>query len=322
MDKNFFPIETPYNSDDYKIMKDAVNQGIDSHLEAFTKSEFKKSPNFNNKFLWNIHVSELPILYRRLEKLYDETGNEDYMSIADDIRNVADTSETAIAQDGMDPEDLDETMEITEEELREMIQGQLETIDPYDPMDDNQTIDGEPAGNSDLARHSMMNRGIENYIDDDTTTQELASENSSDSLTNAHGENLKPQTIDEVTDMERYEDVVFMQGDEAELPLELLYNDGPEAALEYLKQWHNPGEGQGSNKLGHSSNNDKFEKDGYIMSWNKHIPYFLLQYDTEYGLNEDSQMKRHLAGQRGKDVPLGQHAPHSQVAIKNYKKKR
>ena len=243
----FFPIETPYSSKDYEIMKSVVNTGIDSSLEAFTKSQFKKSPNFNNKFLWNIHTSELSILYRRLEELYEKTGDDDYQSFLDDVKNAA------------------------------------------------------------------------------TSPEEEMAETSSDSLTNQHVENIKPSTIDETTDTERYEDVVFVQGDEAEEPINILDEKGEDAALAYLIQWHNPGEHMGRNELSHGSNDRTYEKDGYIMSWNTHIPYIGLQYDTQHGqadLEEDSQMKRHLAGQRVKigNMPLGQHAPHSQASIKEIKK--
>jgi hypothetical protein len=313
---DFFPIETPYDSKDYKMMQKVVNMGIDSHLEAFTKSEFKKSPSFANKFLWNIHNSELPILYRRLEKLYDESGDDDYQSLLDDIKNVAGNSEEAVSG-----------------EMDEM-------LDPYDPMNANQTQDGFPAGNSDLQGDdsvmaeiafeiseaelkemiqsqlaAMNNPGIENYIDDDTKAQELAAESSSDSLMNQHGQNLKPETLDE-TYGDRYERIVFMQGDEASEAMDIMHNDGPEATLEYLKQWHYPGEHDGSNEIGAGKYDDKFEKDGYIMNWNSRLPYISLVYDTQAQMNEDSQMKRHLAGQRGKDAPLGQHAPHSQATKK------
>lgn len=346
---NFFPIETPYSSKDYEIMKNVVNMGIDSHLEAFVKSEFKKSPNFNNKFLWNIHDSELPILYRRLEQLYDKNGDEDYSSLLSDIKNAAGT-ESEVAS-----------------EIDEM-------IDPYDPMDANQTIDGEPTATSDLAIGGVdtaspngsepsgmpYDQEIENFIDDDTTEQELemseadirniirselqaasssqdrpvtgpttetlpnASENSSDSIENKNGENLKP--LDETTDSERYESVVFMQGDEANEVMDILNNDGRDAAMEYLKQWHDLGHHMGSNKIGAGTQDKTYEKDGYIMNWNPYLPYIGLVYDTHFGqeesMDEDSQMKRHMNGQREKigNMPLGQHTPHSQISI-NIKKK-
>jgi hypothetical protein len=425
---DFFPIETPYDSEDYKLMKAVVNKGIDSRLEGFTKSEFKKSPNFNNKFLWNIHTSELPILYRRLEELYEETGNEDYLSFKEDVQNVADTSMSEI-----------KAGEYGEGELDEM-------IDPYDPMDYNQTVDGYPTSTSDLnadgidtvsapdsvAPAAFKNQAIEDYIDDDTIGQEMMAEveiseaelkemirgnlselsqseaewellhkvvkirnnqdehgnfgkegviasiiepterqlesgyrlvnyvvvfpsgkeytylrtefepvqneslgtlgmsydkqgsefpemeeNSSDSLANQHGMNAKPETlIDETTDTERYEDVVYMQGQEADEVMDILNNDGRDAAMEYLKQWHEPGNHMGRTELGHGTGDKTHEKDGYIMFWNPYLPYIGLTYDTEFGLNEDSMMRRKLTGQRGKTTPLGQHSPHSQAAKK------
>lgn len=259
-DKNFFPIETPYSSKEYEIMKNVVNQGIDSRLNAFTKSEFKKSPFFNNKFLFNVHLSELPILIQRLDDLYNQNGDEDYLTMKEDLEGITNSTEHSNAGE--------EEYEMNEDELREMIRAGV-------------------AG--------MM-------------------ETSSDSLQNAHGENLKPNTMAEVTDTERYEDVVYMQGDEAETAMDILNGEGEEATLEYLKQWHNPGQGQGSNELGHGNMDRTFEKDGYIMAWNPHIPYIGLQYDTESaGMNEDSHMRRHQSSQRGKigDMPLGQHAPNS-----------
>jgi len=346
--KDFFPIETPYDSEDYKLMKSVINKDTDSNSSGFVKSEFRKSPNFNNKFLWNIHESELPILYKRLEELYNETGNSDYESLLNDIQNVADNLKTAIS-----------------DELDEM-------IDPYDPMDLNQTITGEPTDTSDLANGgvdnapayseepTMKNQGIENYIDDDTIGQELTmeiseselkdmirlrlecmtgenpetsgveynkedselpeiEENSSDSLANQHGMNAKPQTtISEITDTEKYEDVIFLQGENAEEAMDILNNDGKEAALEYLKQWHYPGEHMGRNELPHGTQDKTFVKDGYIMAWNPYLPYIGLTFDTSYvsDLDEDSQTIRHRADQRQKTVPIGQHAPHSQVAKK------
>jgi len=324
---DFFKIETPYNSEDYKMMKNVVNKGIDSHLEAFTKSKFERGAD---KFVWNIHNSELPLLYRRLQDLFNETGNFDYEDLLNDIRNVADAEKAAISGDEFGGEDLEEM------------------VDPYDPMDANQTMNGFPAGNSDLNADGIdtapaykpatatPNQDIENYIDDDTIGQMLAKENSSDSLAIAHGENLKPntnendsdslanahgmnakpETIDEITDTERYERVVFLDGSEADEAMDILNNDGRDAALEYLKQWHYPGQGMGSDEIGNGTQDKTYEKDGYIMSWNPYLPYIGLVYDTEHDtIDEDSLAMRHRTDQRQKDIPLGQHAPHSQVAL-------
>lgn len=208
----FFPIQTPYSSKDYEIMKNVINMGIDSNLQGFTKSEFKKSPNFNNKFLWNIHTSELPILYRRLEELYAKTNDDDYQSFLDDIKySVGET----------------ETVE--------------EMIDPYDPMDANQTTDGYPTATSDL-------KGPEFQV-----------EANIEQIEEGYGD--------------RYEKILFAQGGEADEIMDVLNNDGEEAALDFMKQWHYPGEHDGSNEVGAGKYDDRFEKDGYIMSWNSRMPY-------------------------------------------------
>ena len=89
---------------------------------------------------------------------------------------------------------------------------------------------------------------------------------------------FKPK-LNESTDQDRYEDVVFIQGEEADEPLQILNTQGEDAALNYLKQWHEHGSHMGSNELGHGSDDEIYEKDGYIMSWNPRIGYIGLQYD-------------------------------------------
>jgi hypothetical protein len=104
---------------------------------------------------------------------------------------------------------------------------------------------------------------------------------------------LKIKTgVSESTDQDKYEDIVFLQGDEAYQPLEILSTKGKDAALEYLKQWHYPGEHQGSQELGHGTGDQTYEKDGYIMSWNSSIGYIGLQYDLSK-LNEDDEQMSH-----------------------------
>jgi len=81
---------------------------------------------------------------------------------------------------------------------------------------------------------------------------------------------------------DRYENIMFAQGDDANEPLAILNNQGEDAALEYLTQWHYPGEHDGSNELGHGTSDKVYKKDGYIMSWNSRLGYIGLQYDTKY----------------------------------------
>lgn len=93
---------------------------------------------------------------------------------------------------------------------------------------------------------------------------------------------------DEPKDYE-YEEVVFMQDHESEEALRILDEDGVDAALEYLKQWHNPGEHMTRDEPGHGSEDKTYEKDNYIMSWNPYIEYIGLVYKTPK-MNEEESM--------------------------------
>ena len=94
------------------------------------------------------------------------------------------------------------------------------------------------------------------------------------------------ENISEATDTDKYENVVFVQGEEADEPLRILNDEGEEAALEYLKQWHDFGNHEGTDQLGAGSSDSTFEKDGYIMSYNPRIGYIGLQYDLKHGEDE------------------------------------
>ncbi|MFW6219308.1 MAG: hypothetical protein ACOC33_00440 [bacterium] len=89
------------------------------------------------------------------------------------------------------------------------------------------------------------------------------------------------KNLKESTDQDKYENVVFLQGEEAEEPLQILKEKGEDAALEYLKQWHDPGNHEGDDKLNHGTNDDVYEKDNYIMSYNDSLGYIGLQYEFE-----------------------------------------
>jgi hypothetical protein len=85
-DWEFFPITIPLGSSDIKIFKNVIDKGIDSHLEGFTKSKFSSK---DGRLVLNFHNSELPILIRRLKEMYDETGEEEYLTWAEDIDRVS-----------------------------------------------------------------------------------------------------------------------------------------------------------------------------------------------------------------------------------------
>lgn len=73
----YIPMRFSYRESDCIVQ--AVNQGIDSRLEGFTRSNFQWDNE--NRLCCNIHPSELQILIRRLLESDDETAE----SIADDI---------------------------------------------------------------------------------------------------------------------------------------------------------------------------------------------------------------------------------------------
>ena len=71
------------NWSDTKIIREVVNQGIDSRLEGFTQSNFQFNHNAG-KLECKIHPAEMSILLRRLEELEDENA---YL-LANDIIQV------------------------------------------------------------------------------------------------------------------------------------------------------------------------------------------------------------------------------------------
>lgn len=86
--KEFLPITTPVGSPDDKLFTEVINQGIDSHLEGFTKSKFEiKNSSLGNRRIFNFHRTEIPILLRRLE----EIGTEEAFQWKDDIEKYQDT---------------------------------------------------------------------------------------------------------------------------------------------------------------------------------------------------------------------------------------
>jgi hypothetical protein len=144
-------------------------------------------------------------------------------------------------------------------------------------------------------------------------------ESSSDSLLNKHGQNAKPNAsyLQEGVDNDRYEQIVFLQDHEADHALNILMQDGEDEAMDYLMQWHQSGNHETSEEVGFGSSDKTYERDGYTMAWNPSLGYISLVHDLNSSMDEDSQRKRHSAGQiekASKGVSLGQNAPHSDSA--------
>lgn len=98
--EQFFPITTPLGSEDSKLFAKAINVGIDSHLEGFTKSKFSKK---GNRLVLNFAMSELPILLRRLEEIGTPESiswKEDIETYIDDEGNYDDSIDSLAKPDG------------------------------------------------------------------------------------------------------------------------------------------------------------------------------------------------------------------------------
>ena len=81
---------------DARIVRDIVNQGIDSRLEAFVEGksvfEWQTTANISKKLYCKIHPSEMQILIRRLLEYdgdrFDINGNNIAESLADSIVQI------------------------------------------------------------------------------------------------------------------------------------------------------------------------------------------------------------------------------------------
>lgn len=76
-----------------------------------------------------------------------------------------------------------------------------------------------------------------------------------------------------------YQSIVFIQGDEANEPLDILDRDGAAAAVRYLAQW-DYGDENGSPEMTESSagTSDRQERHGdYLLTWNNRLGYIGLE---------------------------------------------
>jgi len=72
-----------------------------------------------------------------------------------------------------------------------------------------------------------------------------------------------------------YESIVRLNGDEAEKAIVLLKDQGEVAALEYLRRWHEPGEGTlvSSRDDPWSDGDSIYESGQFVMYYNLRKPY-------------------------------------------------
>lgn len=95
----FLKIETPIGSQDDQLFINVVNQGIDSHLEGFTKSKFNvNDTSIGKRRAFNFHKEEIPVLVRRLE----EIGTDEAIQWAEDIKDEAYLEENLVKEHHLD----------------------------------------------------------------------------------------------------------------------------------------------------------------------------------------------------------------------------
>ena len=88
----------------------------------------------------------------------------------------------------------------------------------------------------------------------------------------------------------RYERIVFLQGSEADEALQILDEQGEQAALDYLSNWWNKGEHEQGNEHSYGASDKIFESESLegpklILSYNEGLGYIGLEAD--YGEDED-----------------------------------
>lgn len=72
-----------------------------------------------------------------------------------------------------------------------------------------------------------------------------------------------------------YQNIVFMQGDEAISVLDMIENQSEQDALEYLLQW-DYGDGLEEENQPWGESDKLFLHDNLVLSWNTGIPYVSL----------------------------------------------
>lgn len=72
----------------------------------------------------------------------------------------------------------------------------------------------------------------------------------------------------------KYYEIVFLQGEHAEEPLKILDDKGEDAAVKYLAQWDYGAEMEHTpEEQPWGADDETFEKDDYVMSWNSRLGY-------------------------------------------------
>lgn len=79
-----------------------------------------------------------------------------------------------------------------------------------------------------------------------------------------------------------FEQIIFFQADDetTQIALEIYENQGHEAAIKHLSEWHNPGEHETAHKPSAGTSDDTYRHDGYILTVNTSLGYIGLEYSS------------------------------------------
>lgn len=81
----------------------------------------------------------------------------------------------------------------------------------------------------------------------------------------------------------RIENIIFLQGQEAIPVLELLDNEGYQAAVKHLQQWHFPGEHEVREEPSAGTDDNVFLSGRYRLTYNSNLGYIGLEYRLKKG---------------------------------------
>lgn len=90
-----------------------------------------------------------------------------------------------------------------------------------------------------------------------------------------------------------YETIVFLQGHDAIEPLEILANQGGDAAIEYLSQWDNGDGGEIVNHDQFGSDDQMYENDIYTIVYNRNAEYIGL-YKPQEVIDENVSLEEQI----------------------------
>ena len=75
-----------------------------------------------------------------------------------------------------------------------------------------------------------------------------------------------------------YEDIICLKGEQASEALGILNEHGEQAVIDYLAQWHYPGEHMTRDEPGAGRSDTVYTSGDYILTYNQGLEYVGLEY--------------------------------------------